>query len=217
MDTTSSVRLGSLVFSVLWLAGSAMAEQAAVDPACRQAAQARQNNAMRKVTLPLAPALSRVSCTDRTLAIYAEHARLNEILDRVAKCTGATVDVPAGADDIVTTRIGPAPPLQVLMALLDRSRFDFSITSATGDASDICVVKLIPRSSAPSSGAPDRVREAAAADRAAQIVNLTGGDEGVWDGVEVGTPVTASAKSVPEAALSAPTTPSKPPARKDRQ
>jgi hypothetical protein len=197
MPMTNSVRLSSVVLGMLLLASTARGDQPAVGRSCGHAAQARQHKAMRMVTWPLAPALSRVSCSDRMLAIYADNARLTEILDRVAKCTGATVDAPAEADDIISTRLGPAPSLQVLVALLDRTRFDFFITSATGDASEICVVKLMPRSSAPAPAAPVAAPQtASAADRAAQIANLTGGDEGVWDNVEVGTPVTPSASSV---------------------
>jgi hypothetical protein len=218
MATTNSVRLGNVVLGMLLLASSAMADQLAVDRSCGHAAQTRQNKPMRMVTLPLAPALSRVSCSDRMLAIYADHARLTEILDRVAKCTGATVDAPAEADDIISTRLGPAPALQVLIALLDRTSFDFYITSATSDASYICVVKLMPRSSTRPPAAPVRPPQTASeADQAAQIANLTGGDEGVWDAVEVGTPVTSSANSVAGAVRSPRSAPSKTSARKNPQ
>jgi hypothetical protein len=213
MPTTNSVRLSSVVLGMLLLASSAMGDQPAVGRACGHAAQARQNKSMRMVTWPLTPALSRVSCTDRMLAIYADNARLTEILDRVAKCTGATVDAPAEADDVISTRLGPAPPLQVLIALLDRTRFDFLITSAARDASEICVVKLMPRSSTPAPAPPRQT--ASVADQAAQIADLTGGDEGVWDDVQVGTPVTPSASSVAGAVRSPLPAQSKMPARKD--
>ena len=215
MGTRNSARLDSVALGILLLAGSAMADQPAADRSCRHAAQARQNKSMQMVTWPLTPALSRVSCSDRMLAIYADHARLTEILDRVAKCTGATVDAPAEANDIISAQLDPAPPLQVLIALLDRTRFDFSIMSATRDASEICVVKLMPRSSTPAPGVPvPAPQTVSVVDKAAQIANLTGGDEGVWNDVEVGTPVTSSATSAVRSPLP---TPSKGSARKDPQ
>jgi len=194
---TNKVRLISAMLAMLLLASSAIADQPPVDRSCRQRPQWEQTKSTRMVTWPLPPALSRVSCNDRMLAIYADNARLSEILNRVAKCTGATVNAPEEADDIISTRLGPAPALQVLMALLDRTRFDFVIASATRDASDICVVKLMPRSSAPTPAAPILAPQTASlADKAALIANLTGGDEGVGDDVEVGTPVTTAASSV---------------------
>jgi len=97
---------------------------------------------------------------------------------------------------VISIRLGPAPASQVLFALLDRTRFDFFITSAIRDASEICVVKLMARSSTPAPPAPVPAPQTAfVADRAVQIANLTGGDEGDSDAVELGTPVTASATS----------------------
>jgi len=214
---TNSVRLSSVVLGMLLLASSAMGEQPAVGRSCDHAAQTRQNKSMRLVTWPLTAAQSHVSCTDRMLAIDADHARLTEILDRVAKCTGATIDAPAEADDVISTRLGPAPASRVLFALLDRTRFDFLITSAARDASEICVVKLMARSSTPAPSAPVPAPQTAFVDRAAQIANLTGGDEGDSDAVELGTPVNTSAAPVVAAERSPLPTPSKGSARKDPQ
>jgi len=65
------------------------------------------------------------------LSIVAENSTLADILAAVRKQTGAAIDMPPSAsNERVVMRIGPAPPRDVVSALLSGSPFDYVIVGA---------------------------------------------------------------------------------------
>jgi hypothetical protein len=135
-----------------------------------------------------------VSLKDGLLTIAAEKVKLRDILDRVRETTGAKVDAPA-LDQLVTVHLGPQPPAQVIAALLGGFRVSYIIVGSAG-SSKIQAIEVMrepslaerPGSPQPAGNADTGVAtQSEAARTKALFVGLTGGDEGVWDDVDVGT------------------------------
>jgi len=60
------------------------------------------------------------------LRIHAQGATLSQVLFEVQKRTGADIPIPSGAEEeVVAVDLGPAPPKDVLAALLNGSRYNF--------------------------------------------------------------------------------------------
>jgi hypothetical protein len=77
------------------------------------------------------PTTPQVTYRDGLLSILAENSTLADILVAVRKQTGAAIDMPASAsNERVVMRIGPAPPRDVVSALLSGSPFDYVIVGA---------------------------------------------------------------------------------------
>jgi hypothetical protein len=79
------------------------------------------------------------------LSIVAHNATLREILEMVRSQTGATIDIPPGANERVVVRLGPGPAPQVLAALLTGSDFNFVVLSSDRDSQAVAVVVLSPK------------------------------------------------------------------------
>src|SRR4051812_43505479 len=79
-----------------------------------------------------------VSYRDGLLAINANKATLAQVLYAVQQRTGADISVPSGAEqERVVAYIEPASAPEVLARLLNGSRFNFLILSATNDPSQL--------------------------------------------------------------------------------
>lgn len=135
-----------------------------------------------------------VSLNDGLLTIAAENVKLRHILDRVGETTGARVDAPA-LDRLVTVHLGPQPPAQVIAALLGEFRVSYIIVGSA-DSSKIQAIEIMSEPSpARESGFSQLAGNAdtgvatqsEAARTRALFLGQTGGDEGVWDDVDVGT------------------------------
>jgi hypothetical protein len=84
------------------------------------------------------------------LTIDAQNSTLAQVLHAVQAQTGASVDIPPGANsDRVATTIGPGQPSVVLNTLLNGSKFDYVILGVAGDPGAVQKVILTPRSTAP--------------------------------------------------------------------
>jgi antitoxin (DNA-binding transcriptional repressor) of toxin-antitoxin stability system len=82
---------------------------------------------------PVQPALQ-VTYRDGLLGIHANKATLSEVLYAVQQRTGADISIAAGAEqEKVVAEIEPAPAPEVLARLLNGSKFNFLILSATND------------------------------------------------------------------------------------
>jgi len=142
------------------------------------------------------------------LTITAQNATLREIMDRVRESTGAVVEVPA-LNERVTVQLGPQPPAIVIAALLEGSPVNYVIVGGAGDDNAIRAIQVTSKPTAGPDPAPSpAVAEAEAAAAAtmakALFIGQTGGDEGVWDNVEVGTPIIpVPSASVPAESLPA--------------
>jgi len=75
--------------------------------------------------LPPPPPLI-VSFQQGLLRIHAQGSTLSQVLFEVQKQTGAEIPIPSGAEEeMVAVDLGPAPPQDVLAALLNGSRYNF--------------------------------------------------------------------------------------------
>ena len=79
------------------------------------------------------------------LTIDAHNSTLAQVLRAVQAQTGASIDVPAGANDRVATQIGPGLPRDVLNTLLNGSKYDYVILGVVGDPGGVQKVILTPR------------------------------------------------------------------------
>jgi hypothetical protein len=135
-----------------------------------------------------------VSLKDGLLTIAAEKVRLRDILDRVGETTGAKVDAPE-LDQLVTVHLGPQPPAQVVAALLGGSRVSYIIVGSAGSSRIQAIEVMREASPAARPGSPQpagngdtgAATQSEAARTKALFLGQTGGDEGVWDDVDVGT------------------------------
>jgi hypothetical protein len=128
------------------------------------------------------------------LTVAAEKVKLRDILDRVGETTGARVDAPA-LDQLVTVHLGPQPPAQVIAALLGGFRVSYIIVGSAGSGKIQAIEVMSEPSPAARPGSPESAGNAdtgvatqtEAARTKALFLGQTGGDEGVWDDVDVGT------------------------------
>jgi len=91
------------------------------------------------------PALE-VSFRDGLLGIHADKVTLSEVLFAVQQRTGAQVSIAAGAEqERVVADIAPAPAPEVLARLLNGSKFNFMILSATNNPAQLDRVILSAR------------------------------------------------------------------------
>jgi hypothetical protein len=145
-----------------------------------------------------------VSYENGLLYIFAQNASLSEILDLIHRCAGATIAAPADVNEQVAVRIGPEPASQAIAALLEGSRFNYVIAGSATDPAAIESVNLtlkpsqlepyVPPATNVAEGLPTQSRRVIKA-------NLTGGDEGEWDDVEVPAataPITPAASAWPK-------------------
>jgi hypothetical protein len=79
------------------------------------------------------------------LSIIAENATLRDILEMVRSQTGATIDIPPGANELVFVRLGPGPVHQVLVSLLAGSDFNFIMLNSDRDPNELAKVVLSPK------------------------------------------------------------------------
>ena len=142
------------------------------------------------------PSTAMVSFKDGLLTIVAQGVKLRDILDQVREATGAAVHAPAPAlNELVTAHLGPRPPAQVIAALLKGSHVSYVIVDVAGSGK-IQAIEVLPEPS-PEAGRGSHQPTADARTSAASeteavrekalLVGQTGGDEGVWDDVDVGT------------------------------
>lgn len=143
------------------------------------------------------------------LYIFAQNASLSEILEQIHRCTGATIAAPADVNEQVAVRLGPEPAPQAIAALLEGSRFNYVIAGSASDPAAIESITLTLKPSLPEPSVPPAPRAAEEPPTESQTLikaNLTGGDEGVWDDVELPTIPLPTPAATP-APLAAPTSP----------
>lgn len=84
------------------------------------------------------PSPPRVTYQQGLLSIRAGNATLGQVLDEVARLTGAQVEMPAAArGERVAAQLGPAPPEDVLATLLTGSPFDYIIVGKSRPAAGV--------------------------------------------------------------------------------
>jgi hypothetical protein len=92
------------------------------------------------------PTPPQVSYRNGLLTINAPNSTLASILRAVQMQTGASLDVPSGANsERVAMQLGPGRPRDVLHTLLNGSKFDYLILGVVGDPGGIQKVILTPK------------------------------------------------------------------------
>ncbi len=126
--------------------------QAATSPQVPTAQTQPQSPETNKVTAS-AP---RISYQNNELTVVAENASLGEVLNGIRAATGIKIEGPSGSADRVTAKIGPAPVRDVLLSLLEGSRFDFAMLGSESDPQRVERLLLSARStsSATNTAAP---------------------------------------------------------------
>ena len=95
------------------------------------------------LTLDQLPAARpQVSYQNGSLSITSENSTLGDILREVHRVTGASIDVPASANERVVARLGPAPPRDVLASLLNGSSFNYVMVGSATDPDALSTVML---------------------------------------------------------------------------
>ena len=193
---TISMNLGSRALAVFVLLGCAGATAVALapqavssDPPPSHKVRKAKPKRIAAVLAPPPVVPLRVSYEGGLLSISAQDAPLRDILAQLHQRTGATIDAPADMDDRIVVELGPGPAVEVVAALLEATHFNYLITGAANKPGAVRSIQLTRKPSLledlapPVPGANDE--EGAAAPPARTKANLTGGDEGVWDDVEV--------------------------------
>ena len=92
-----------------------------------------------------APPVPHVTYKDGQLTITAENVPLSEILREVSRATGATLEVPPGsAREPVFANIGPGSVRDVLVKLLNGTKFNYVMTGAQDNSSGLQKLVLTP-------------------------------------------------------------------------
>ena len=129
-----------------------------------------------------------VTYEDGLLSISAQNAPLSDILAQLHQRTGATIDAPADMNERIVVELGPGPAVQVVAALLEATHFNYVIAGATNKPGAVQSIQLTVKPSLDTEAvapAPAPEGDRPSAPQASTKANLTGGDEGVWDDVEV--------------------------------
>lgn len=81
----------------------------------------------------IVPSAPRISLQNGELTVVAENAGLAEVLSGIRTVTGIKMEGLTGGADRVTAKIGPAPVRDVLLSLLEGSKYDFAILGSETD------------------------------------------------------------------------------------
>jgi hypothetical protein len=94
---------------------------------------------------PLAPdqrpaEVPNVTYIDGKLRVVAKNSTLRDILKAIATKTGAAIEIPEGANERVVSQLGPAPPRDVIAALLNGSHYNYVLVGTEADAAEVARV-----------------------------------------------------------------------------
>jgi hypothetical protein len=123
-----------------------------LNPGSMTGAPMNQPSTSAIIPTPAAPPAPRMSVDFRSgkLKIFSDRATLAEGLSEVRRRTGADISIPAGAaQEQVFGTFGPASSRDVMVALLNGSRFNFVMVGADNDPSQLRSVLLTPRDGSP--------------------------------------------------------------------
>ncbi len=162
----------------------------AVSPDHPPAQKARKAKPKHVAAVPAPPPVAplRVSYEDGLLSISAQDASLRDILAQLRQRTGATIKAPADVDERISVELGPGPAVQVVAALLEETHFNYLIAGAANKPGAVQSIQLTVKPSfvaATETPAPAPEKDRPVESQSSVKANLTGGDEGVWDDVEV--------------------------------
>jgi len=92
----------------------------------------------------IAPVPPQVTYQNGELTIVAPNSTLGDILRAVRKLTGAEIEIPDARERVVT-HIGPGPAREVMVELLNGSRFNYVLLGSAQDANVLTRVVLVAK------------------------------------------------------------------------
>lgn len=99
---------------------------------------------LRPSQMPAVP--PRVSYSNGQLTVVAENSTLGDVLNAIHNTTGMQIETTgANATDRVAAKIGPGSVLEVLLAVLQGSRYDYILLGAANNPDQIERVILTPK------------------------------------------------------------------------
>lgn len=99
-----------------------------------------------QVPLDALPAVApEVTFQNGLLTIVAPNSTLGDILRGVRKKTSADIEIPGNANDRVATRLGPAPPREVMADLLNGSHFNYILLGSPENVNALVRVVLVAK------------------------------------------------------------------------
>jgi hypothetical protein len=120
------------------------------NPAPAAVAPALPSGPLPQLTLSQMPAMPpSVDFQDQKLTIVAENSSLGDILRAVRNQTGASVDIPANANERVVGRFGPGPAREVLASLLEGVNFNYIVLGSASNPQAVARIILTPKPSGP--------------------------------------------------------------------
>jgi hypothetical protein len=88
----------------------------------------------------------RVSFQNGLLTVFAENSNFSDVLNGIRAATGIRIESNGGAGaDRMSTQIGPAPVRDVLLTLLQGSKYDFIIMGSNTDPNRLERIVLTPK------------------------------------------------------------------------
>jgi hypothetical protein len=78
------------------------------------------------------------------LTISAHKSTLSDILRGIALETGANINIPPQANELVVVQLGPGPARDVVQSLLAGSRFNYAIVGSNADPNTLTRILLLP-------------------------------------------------------------------------
>ena len=104
--------------------------------------------------LPLTPeqrpaAAPLVTYIDGKLSVTAKNSTLGDILRAISAKTGASIDIPEGANERVVSQLGPAPAREVMTALLNGSHYNYVVVGTEMNPNAVAHVILTAKTDRP--------------------------------------------------------------------
>ena len=121
-------------------------------PAAKQAPAPEPQPTPAQPVVPLRPSQMpsvppRVSFQQGQLTVIAENSTLGDIFGAIRNATGIKIETQGGpSGDRVAAKIGPAPAKEVLLSLLQGSRYDYVMLGSLTDPEQVERVILTPKS-----------------------------------------------------------------------
>jgi hypothetical protein len=125
------------------------------------------------------------SYREGALAVEAQDAPLGDILESIHESTGAVIDAPV-LEERVSVQLGPRPPAQAIVGLLEGMHLNYVILGGTNEQDRLLHIIVTPKTAAIDEFGGPAVDNSAAEARTRALNRFseeTGGDEGVWDDV----------------------------------
>jgi hypothetical protein len=155
---------------------------------------------------PLRPAqmsaiAPRVSFQNGLLTVFAENSNFSDVLNGIRAATGIRIEsTGGGGGDRMSAQIGPAPARDVLLTLLQGSRYDFIMVGSATDPNRLDRIVLTPKSAAAGTSVANNRAPAAAPKTDATDSDDNGGDAPPDDNEGFAQPAPAPQPAQPGAA-----------------